>query len=289
GPDHHDEKEECDIDVVDLFPENDPGPADVQWKADATGTARPAFFMNDQQAHNLEDGNSGQRKERAFQAQGRVTDDHGDQAGNNGACEHADPRRNAEVLGEQRGGVAAYPVEDSVAERQLPRVAAYDVPGDGQGREYEQQDKEIGPEGTAHDHRNQEHDGHQDQADIGLRATEIRKQGALLLFCAKAKQAVRTHDKYQQENAEVNDFFQVGRDVVASQCVDNADDHGAGDRAIKAAHAAKHHDDKCGQDKVSAYCRENRVLGREQAGRNADKSRSKSEGDDIHVLDVDAH
>src|SRR5690606_8708718 len=49
GPHHHDVQEEGDIDVVDLFTKDDPGPAYVQGDADAARAAGPAFFVDDQQ------------------------------------------------------------------------------------------------------------------------------------------------------------------------------------------------------------------------------------------------
>ena len=180
-PGHQQEQAERDDHVVDLLAEHDPGPADVQRQADAAGSARPAFLMDDQQAHHLENGDGREREEGAAQAQRGVADQDGDRRRNRGARQHAEPRGNAEVLRQQRGGVAADAVEHSMAQGELAGVAAHDVPGHRQGREHEQQDEEIGPERRAHDDGHEEHHDQQNEADVSFGMSKIGKHVSLLV------------------------------------------------------------------------------------------------------------
>ncbi|KGQ02229.1 hypothetical protein BBAD15_g12562 [Beauveria bassiana D1-5] len=265
-PGHQQEQAEGDDHVVDLLAEHDPGPADVQRQADAAGAAGPAFLVDHQQPHHFQDGDGGQREERTAQPQRGIADDDGHDGRDGRARQHAEPRRDAEVLRQQGGGVAADAVEHRVAQRQLAGVAADDVPRHRQRGEDEQQDEQVGPERRARDDGHDEHDDQQNQADAG-----------------------RTQDKDQEEDPEIDDLFEVGGDVVAGQRIDDADDHGPGHRAVQAAQAAQHHDHEGGQHEVRAHRREHRILRRQEARGDADEGGAQAEGDGVDVVDVHAH
>ena len=219
-----------------------------------------------------------------------IADHDGHGRRDHGAGEHAEPGRDAEVLRQQRGGVAADAVEHGVAQRQLAGVAAHDVPGHRQGREHEQQHEQVGPERRAQRQR---------RSMASIRISRHSPWGCVdrgtCFSPCRSVHSVPTPNRPVGRRTRISrkipkyDLLEVGRDVVAGQRVDDADDHRTGHGAVQAAQPAQHHDDEGRQHEVRAHGREHRVLRRQQARGDADEGRAQAERNGVDVVHVHAH
>ena len=89
----------------------------------------------------------------ALQAEGRHADDDREHEAHHDADRHADQRRQLPLVIDQQRQIGADAEEHAVADRDLPRIAADDVPGRGRDRGEQQRDADVEIEGVGEDER----------------------------------------------------------------------------------------------------------------------------------------
>ena len=242
-----------------------------------------------------QEGDAGQREERAPQAQARVGQGRADDGGEGRADQHPEPGRQREMLHQQRRRVGADAVEHRVAEGELPTEAADDVPRARQRGVDADDDEDVGDERGAARDRHDQQEGERQSGDVGAglrqppqarsagprgrgrglgvdglggaERLEVRLHRAITPTRARAEQPRRAHDQDDEEQDEVDDLLQVGPDVVAAQPLHDADDHRADHGAVEAAHPAQHDHDEGGEHEIGPDRRERRIDGREERRR----------------------
>ena len=94
---------------------------------DAQRRPRPVPVVEQQQP-DLGDDDGGDHEVMAAQPEAGIAEPHGDDAGDDTAAEHAEPRQHAELGEQQRGGIGADAEIEGVPQRDLSAITGEDVP-----------------------------------------------------------------------------------------------------------------------------------------------------------------
>ena len=133
--------------------------SDRQEESDGASTEVP---VGDRDARDLADGDGGDGEVMAGETEARIADRKRERASDQRSRDHPDPRREAGVLREERGGVCAGAEEDRLSEGHLARESTEEVPGVPEQRVEHDENGEVLRVGSAEDEGESQRGGGED-------------------------------------------------------------------------------------------------------------------------------